>query len=79
MISLPFTSHDVFCALEKQALNAGGLGGPAPRGCTVVLEPMAQRAKVLTATHFGNSVGLYTPLYIANFCVNALRVLWIQL
>ncbi|MBC8544589.1 2-iminoacetate synthase ThiH [Bianquea renquensis] len=65
-----FTSHDVFCALEKQTLTPVDLAALLSPAAAPYLEPMAQRAKVLTATHFGNSVGLYTPLYIANFCVN---------
>ena len=31
---------------------------------------MAQRAKIETGKHFGNTVYLFTPLYIANYCEN---------
>lgn len=34
------------------------------------LEEMAQRANRLTLQHFGRAVLLYTPLYLANYCVN---------
>ena len=34
------------------------------------LEEMAQRAKTETSKHFGNTVYLFTPLYIANYCEN---------
>ena len=34
------------------------------------LEPMAQKALRLTRAQFGNTAALYTPLYIANYCVN---------
>ena len=34
------------------------------------LEQMAQRASLETAKHFGNTVYLFTPLYIANYCEN---------
>ena len=34
------------------------------------LEEMAQRAKAETSKHFGNTVYMFTPLYIANFCEN---------
>lgn len=34
------------------------------------LEAMAQRATVETARHFGNSIYLFTPLYLANYCEN---------
>ena len=31
---------------------------------------MAQRARLETSKHFGNTVYLFTPLYIANYCEN---------
>ncbi|ABO48624.1 tyrosine lyase ThiH [Desulforamulus reducens MI-1] len=34
------------------------------------LEEMAQRAQQLTLQHFGRSILLFTPLYLANYCVN---------
>lgn len=34
------------------------------------LEQMAARARQETARHFGNTVYLFTPLYIANYCEN---------
>ena len=34
------------------------------------LEQMAQRARLETSKHFGNTVYLFTPLYIANYCEN---------
>lgn len=34
------------------------------------LEPLAQKAKKLTIQHFGKVIFLYTPLYLANYCVN---------
>ncbi|MGI5891796.1 MAG: 2-iminoacetate synthase ThiH [Bacillota bacterium] len=65
-----FTIKDVQAALAKEHLtyfDFAALLSPAAQRC---LEGMAQRAKRLTAYHFGNSVGLYTPLYISNYCVN---------
>ena len=35
-----------------------------------VLEPMAQKARLLTIKHFGLNILLYTPLYLSNYCVN---------
>lgn len=35
-----------------------------------LLEPLAQRARELTLRHFGRTMQLYTPLYLANHCVN---------
>ena len=34
------------------------------------LEEMAAKAKVETSKHFGNTVYIFTPLYIANYCEN---------
>lgn len=34
------------------------------------LELLAKRAKALTQSHFGNSVILFTPMYISNYCTN---------
>lgn len=34
------------------------------------LEEMAQKAHRLTLQHFGRVIFLYTPLYLANYCVN---------
>jgi 2-iminoacetate synthase len=37
------------------------------------LEPLAQKAAALTRLHFGNSIVLFTPLYISNYCTNTCR------
>lgn len=34
------------------------------------LEEMAQKAKVETERHFGNSICLFTPIYLSNYCEN---------
>ena len=34
------------------------------------LEPLARRAQDETIRHFGKTVQLFTPLYLANFCTN---------
>lgn len=65
-----FTARDVEFALQSRELSKedfAALLSPAAAAC---LEPMAQKAKRLTQAQFGNAVCLYTPLYIANYCVN---------
>lgn len=54
--------HEV-CTVEdfKALLSPAGL----PH-----LEEMAAKAKYETSRHFGNTVYLFTPLYIANYCEN---------
>ncbi len=32
------------------------------------LETLAQKARLLTRQYFGNAIGLYTPLYLSNYC-----------
>lgn len=34
------------------------------------LEPMAQKAHRLSLQHFGKTIQLFTPMYVANYCVN---------
>ena len=34
------------------------------------LEQMARKAEEITKNHFGNTVYIFTPLYIANYCQN---------
>lgn len=34
------------------------------------LEAMARQANLLTVQHFGRTILLYTPLYLANYCIN---------
>lgn len=42
----------------------------SPRAETY-LEEIAQKANYLTVQHFGKAVLLYTPIYLANYCVNS--------
>ena len=65
-----FTSADVQNALQKEQLSALDFAALLSPAAQPLLEQMAQKAKRLTCAQFGNNVGLYTPLYIANYCVN---------
>jgi 2-iminoacetate synthase len=65
-----FTIDDVRNALNKDTLNFrdfGALLSPAAQG---FIEEIARRSKADTRRNFGNSVSLYTPLYISNYCDN---------
>jgi 2-iminoacetate synthase len=65
-----YTGDDVKRALGKERLSVqdyGAILSPAADAC---LEEMAARATAETRRHFGNSVQLFTPLYIANYCEN---------
>jgi 2-iminoacetate synthase len=64
------TSADVKRALRKEVLSIEDYGAflsPAAADC---LEEMAAKAMTETRKHFGNSVQMFTPLYIANYCEN---------
>ncbi|MEG1066654.1 MAG: 2-iminoacetate synthase ThiH [Erysipelotrichaceae bacterium] len=65
-----FSDIDVQTALSKQVLNEHDYAALLSPIALNYLEQMAQKAKVLTSLHCGNSVSIYAPLYIANYCVN---------
>ena len=65
-----YTTTDVRRVLAKESISLedyGVLLSPAAGDC---LEEMAVRARWETRKHFGNSVQMFTPLYIANYCEN---------
>lgn len=65
-----YTKDDVLKALSKDILTLEDFGALLSPVATNMLEPMAQRSKKETAKHFGNTVTMFTPLYIANYCEN---------
>ncbi|MDY4171747.1 MAG: 2-iminoacetate synthase ThiH, partial [Evtepia sp.] len=65
-----FTEEDVRTALGKDTLSPYDFGALLSPAAQPFLEEMAQRAQLETRKHFGNSVYMFTPLYIANYCEN---------
>lgn len=65
-----YTSEDVMTALNKDVLNPQDFAALLSPAAFPFLEQMAQRAKIETRKHFGNSINMFTPLYIANYCEN---------
>ena len=65
-----YTGADVLHALEKQSLTVEDLKALLSPAAAPFLERMAERARIETRKHFGNTVYLFTPLYIANYCEN---------
>lgn len=65
-----YTEDDVKRALRKDNLSMDDLGALLSPIAEKYLEQMAQKSKHLTRKHFGNSVSMFTPLYIANYCEN---------
>lgn len=65
-----YTAADVMNALRTDALKPYDFGALLSPAAEPFLEQMAHRAKEETRKHFGNSVMMFTPLYIANYCEN---------
>lgn len=65
-----YTAQDVQRALAKEWLAIDDFGALLSPAALPFLEQMAQKAQTETRKHFGTSVCLFTPLYIANYCEN---------
>ncbi|MDO4169164.1 MAG: 2-iminoacetate synthase ThiH [Lachnospiraceae bacterium] len=65
-----YTAQDVIRALKKENLSPEDFAALLSPAAFPFLEQMAQRAQKETRKHFGNSVMMFTPLYIANYCEN---------
>lgn len=65
-----YTADDVKAALEKDVLSLDDFGALLSPAALPMLEEIAQRAQLETRKHFGNSIQMFTPLYIANYCEN---------
>ena len=65
-----YTAKDVKAALEHDTCSIEDFKALLSPAAEPFLEQMAQRARLETSKHFGNTVYLFTPLYIANYCEN---------
>ena len=65
-----YTAADVEAALEHDECTLEDFKALLSSAAEPYLEQMAQKAQALTRARFGNSVSLFTPLYIANYCDN---------
>lgn len=65
-----YTARDVKAALEHETCSVEDLKALLSPAAEPFLEEMAQKARIETSKHFGNTVYLFTPLYIANYCDN---------
>ena len=65
-----YTAKDVKAALEHENCSIEDFKVLLSPAAEPFLEQMAQRARLETSKHFGNTVYLFTPLYIANYCEN---------
>lgn len=65
-----FTAQDVKNALGHDNRSIEDFAALLSPAAMPFLEEMAERAKQETEKHFGNSVYLFTPIYISNYCEN---------
>ena len=65
-----YTAKDVRAALRHETCSIEDFKALLSPAAEPFLEEMAQRARLETSRHFGNTVYLFTPLYIANYCEN---------
>ena len=65
-----YTARDVRAALDHETCSVADFKALLSPAAAPFLEEMAQKARIETGKHFGNTVYLFTPLYIANYCEN---------
>ncbi len=65
-----YTASDVKVALEHETCTIEDFKALLSPAAESFLEQMAQKARTETGKHFGNTVYMFTPLYIANYCEN---------
>ena len=65
-----YTAKDVKTALEHTTCSVEDFKALLSPAAEPFMEEMAQKARLETSKHFGNTVYLFTPLYIANYCEN---------
>ncbi len=65
-----YTEKDVLAALNRDVRTPEDFAALLSPAALPHLEEIAQKAQEETRKHFGNSVMMFTPLYIANYCEN---------
>ena len=65
-----YSAKDVRRALQSDHCTIEDFKALISPAAEPFLEQMAQKARLETRKHFGNTVYLFTPIYIANYCEN---------
>lgn len=65
-----YVKEDVLRTLAKEQMDTGDFKVLLSTAAQECLEEMAVRAMHETKRYFGNSVAMFTPLYLANYCEN---------
>jgi 2-iminoacetate synthase len=64
------TETDVKRTLAQEQISPEGFLTLLSPAAVPFIEDMAQKAHKLTLQHFGRTITLFTPLYLANYCTN---------
>lgn len=65
-----YTAKDVMAALDHESCSLEDFKALLSPAAEPFLEQLAYKARLETSRRFGNTVYLFTPLYIANYCEN---------
>lgn len=65
-----YTQEQAQAALEAEGCSPEQFAALLSPAAGELLEQMAERARLDTRRYFGNSIYLFTPLYLANYCEN---------
>ena len=65
-----YTEEDVKKALASEVCSIENFKALLSPAAAPFLEEMARKAEEETKAHFGNTVYIFTPIYIANYCQN---------
>ena len=65
-----YTAQNVQAALSHNHITPEDFRALLSPAALPFLEQIAQRAQAETRKHFGNSIYMFTPIYIANYCEN---------
>ncbi len=64
------TAEDIQTTLQRDQLTPQDLLNLLSPSAQPFLEEMAQKSARLTHQYFGKTIGLYAPMYIADYCTN---------
>lgn len=65
-----YTADDVKAALNHDMRNLEDFAALLSPAAQPLIEEIARAAQSETRKHFGNSIQMFTPIYIANYCEN---------
>jgi len=64
------TDYDIQSIIDKYSINEYEFLALLSPQAEKFLEEIAQKAHQLSLQHFGKTIQLFTPMYVANYCVN---------